>query len=190
MLLYLHGFASSPQSLKAQQTREFLEQHFPNTPIHVPALSHEPTLVKAQLCDWVERQMADGHTVRFMGSSLGGYLASYLSEKYGGKAAIVNPAVRPYELLADYVGIQENLYSGETFEVKIEHMDELKSMDTEVIRQPQNFLVLLQSDDEVLDYRQALWKYQSAQLIVQEGGDHSFVGFERHLPAIAEFLQL
>lgn len=123
-----------------------------------------------------------------MGSSLGGYIASYLTEKYQVKSLLINPAVRPYELLADFLGKQTNPYTNETYELTEGHIGELKRFDTPTIKHPQYYWLLQQKGDEVLDYTQAVAKYKSCRQNVEEGGDHSFQGFERYLPSIAAFL--
>ncbi|MEE2653697.1 MAG: YqiA/YcfP family alpha/beta fold hydrolase, partial [Pseudomonadota bacterium] len=38
------------------------------------------------------------------------------------------------------------------------------------------------------DYRLAVAAYRDCKQLVEPGGDHSFVNFEAHLPAIVEFL--
>ncbi len=102
------------------------------------------------------------------------------------KAVLVNPAVRPYELLRNFLGPQKNLYTGEEVVVTQEHLDELQQLEIARIT-PGRFLLLLETGDEVLDHRHAMAKYAGAQQIVIEGGDHSFRSFARHLPRIVEF---
>ncbi len=188
-VLYLHGFLSSPQSVKAQSTLSWFASHHPDTKMHVPQLSNSPNKVKQQLDDYLQKHPSitrDG--LRVIGSSMGGYLASHLVEQYGGRAVLVNPAVRPYELLLGFLGEHTNPYTQEKFSLVNDDMHILKTLDTPTIKCLQNYMVLLQTGDETLDYRQAQQKYQGAQLHIEPGGDHSFVGYEQHLPAIARFL--
>ncbi|TKB51413.1 esterase YqiA [Ferrimonas sediminicola] len=190
MLLYIHGFNSSPGSQKAVLVRDYLARHHPDEPLAIPRLETSPEAAMAQLERLVRPALAAGEPLRMMGSSLGGYFASYLAENCGGRAVLINPAVRPYELLLDYLGLQENPYTGERYRVTEEHMAQLKALDTPVIRHPDRFLALLQSGDEVLDYRQGVDKYHHCQMVLESGGDHSFVGFDRHLAGACRFLGL
>ncbi|GAA5192117.1 YqiA/YcfP family alpha/beta fold hydrolase [Ferrimonas gelatinilytica] len=197
MLLYLHGFNSAPSSVKAQQVARYLARYHPEEPISIPHQATAPAAAMAQLLPIARSALEAGEPLRLMGSSLGGYLASYLVERLSEahpcsdiRAVLVNPAVRPYELLSEVVGEQVNPYTGERYRVEPEHMEELKELDTPVIRRPEAYKVLLQSGDEVLDYRQAVQKYQCCELLLEPGGDHSFVGFEAHIPAALGFLGL
>ena len=119
---------------------------------------------------------------------MGGYLSTYLIEKFGGKAVLVNPAVRPYELLQNYLGEHVNPYTNEGFTIVPSDIEVLKQLDTARLNNPKAYRVMLQTDDETLDYRQAEQKYAHSHLIVEQGGDHSFIDYSRHLPDIAEFL--
>ena len=103
---------------------------------------------------------------------------------------MVNPAVRPYELLSDYLGEQENPYTGERYRLEAKHMDELKQMDVARINHPEQLWLLQQEGDEVLDYRQAVAKFTACKQTVEPDGDHSFVGFERFPSDIIKFLGL
>jgi predicted esterase YcpF (UPF0227 family) len=186
VIIYLHGFLSSPQSQKAQQTLAYLTAHHPDVLIEIPKLAHYPQAA----VDLIE-QLVKGHagkTCHFIGSSLGGFLSTYMVQKFGGKAVVINPAVKPYELLTDYMGDHVNPYTHEGFTLEASHIRQLMDLDVAKIEQPENFWVLLQTGDETLDYRQALQKYQGAKLTVEEGGDHSFQHFERFLPDIFRFL--
>ncbi|MDP5031963.1 MAG: esterase YqiA [Paraglaciecola sp.] len=186
VVIYLHGFLSSPQSQKAQQTLAFVKAHYPQLPIEIPKLANYPQAA----IEGIERvvQSHPGKTCLFIGSSLGGFLATYMLQKYGGKAVIVNPAVRPFELLADYLGAHINPYTRESFTLEAAHIHQLIQLDVQQVSHPQNIWVLLQTGDEILDYRQAVDKYQGAKMTVEEGGDHSFQHFERFLPDIFRFL--
>ena len=190
MLLYIHGFNSSPQSDKGVITAEYIANHFPQLSFFQPQLPSAPKDAMALLIDIVEREKAKGEPLHFIGSSLGGYFASYLAETYGGKAVLINPAVTPFELFDEFLGSQYNPYTDETYEVLPADKQEVALYDTEVIFYPERFFVLLQSGDEVLDYKQAVNKYHCCQLLVEAGGDHSFIGYEQQLDRICQFLFL
>ncbi|TRX53881.1 YqiA/YcfP family alpha/beta fold hydrolase [Thalassomonas sp. M1454] len=185
-ILVIHGFNSSPQSLKAQLTVQYMQQHYPEIEVVVPQILSTPEAAIKQLCDIIEAQPnTDWY---FTGSSLGGYFATYLVDKYKRPAVLINPAVTPYLLLADYIGEQVNPHTGEVYQVTPEHMQQLKLIESEICQQKM-FFVMVQTGDEVLDYQQAVAKYGNCKLEVQKGGDHSFIHFEQMLPKIAEFFQ-
>lgn len=188
-LLYLHGFLSSPTSVKAQATKNYFAKHHPEVTLHIPELSNFPSKVEAQLVELIENnpELLEGG-LKVIGSSMGGYLSTFLIEKYSGKAVLINPAVRPYELLQQFIGPHVNPYSGEKFSIELTDIDIIKALDTDALNNDKAYKVLLQTNDETLDYRLAAAKYALSDLVIEEGGDHSFVGYENHLPAIAEFL--
>lgn len=188
MILYIHGFNSSPQSLKAQQTADYLSKNFPQISLAAPQIPAYPIdAVNFLEAFYVKNQkLIKG----IIGSSLGGYLASYFVEKYSVKSVLINPAVRPYELLSDYLGEQVNPYTKERYHLEPRHMDELMAIDTPCINRQTNYWLLQQQGDEVLDYRQAVAKYAGCRQTVEAGGDHSFQGYDRFLPDIAAFFGL
>ena len=125
--------------------------------------------------------------VCIVGSSLGGFYATVAAERYGVAAVLINPAIRPDESLRDYVGAQTNLYTGERFDVIPAHFDELRAMRINRITRPNRYWLLVQTGDDVLDYRQAVAFYAGAWQFVQGGGDHAFEGFDAQIPAILRF---
>ncbi|ERB63322.1 esterase YqiA [Vibrio coralliilyticus OCN008] len=189
LLLYIHGFNSSPLSHKANVMKEYCQQHRPDIKVVVPQLPCFPQKAAECLLNIIE-QHKDDYQIGLIGSSLGGYLSMWLNRQFGFKAVLVNPAVKPYELLADYLGEQENPYTHQRYVLESVHIDELKALDTPIIKQAKDFWLLQQTEDEVLDYRQAVEKFSGAKQTVEEGGDHSFVNFERYPQQIIEFLQL
>ena len=189
MLLYIHGFNSSPLSHKAQVMTNFCQQHRRDIRLEVPRLPCFPSDAALVLKSTVEQYKDDYH-IGLIGSSLGGYLSTWLNSLYGYKAVLVNPAVRPYELLADYLGPQVNPYTDEEYVLTAKHVNELRELDVTEIAQPDDFWLLQQQDDEVLDYRQAVAKYIGGKQTVESGGDHSFINFERYPSQIIQFLNL
>jgi len=189
--LYLHGFKSGPASTKAQQTQAFFDVHGAGQQIEIPQLPHEPSLA-CQLAEQHYRAMVNEvgeDNCLLIGSSLGGYYATYLQEKLGGRAALINPAVKPYELLTDYLGENTNYYSDETFVVTEDYLVELKDIEVANISQPQRLLLLTQTHDETLDYRQGTEKYLKSPSIIEYGGNHSYQNFEQRIPTILHFAQ-
>ena len=122
----------------------------------------------------------------FVGSSLGGYYATYLAEKHGLKAVLINPAIDPHIGLRAYLGPQKNLHTGEPYELTEEHLRDWEALYVPRIT-PKRYLLLVETGDEVLDYRQAVARYSGAQQVVIEGGDHSLQSFPQHLQRILEF---
>ena len=135
----------------------------------------------------LEREIAAAGPVALIGSSLGGFYATWLAARRSARAALVNPAVRPW-LGRDYLlGPQANHHTGAIAHIEQRHLDALRNWEGDPLPRPQDLLVLLQTGDELLDYRLAEDKYRACRLVVEPGGDHGFRGFERHLPTIYEF---
>ncbi len=186
-IIYLHGFLSSPKSAKAQITQKYLAAHYPSVNYYCPQLSGNIYKTKRQLDALIATIPAS--ELRFIGSSMGGFLSAYAVEEFGGKAVLINPAVKPHELFLDYVGQHQNPYSGERFSIHTEQLKALQAISKVPLKQPKHYMVLLQTGDETLDYSQAAEKFRCSQMIIEEGGDHSFVGYERWLPKIIDFLR-
>ncbi|MBW3697154.1 esterase YqiA [Vibrio sp. T187] len=189
LLLYIHGFNSSSQSHKANVMFDYCQAHRPDIKVVKPQLPSFPQLAAEHLKTLVE-QYKDDYQIGLVGSSLGGYLSTWLNKQYGFKAVVVNPAVKPFELLADYLGEQTNPYTQETYTLEHKHIDELKALEVKQLSNPQDFWLLQQTEDEVLDYHQAVDKYQNSKQTIEQGGDHSFVDFERYPQQILSFLEL
>jgi hypothetical protein len=189
LIIYLHGFRSSPRSAKAQaMVRAVAALPGDRRPkLVVPDLGHAPSLAIAKVMDIVARERPANAPLAFVGSSLGGYYATYLAEHYGARAALINPAVRPYDDLAPYLGTQTNMYTGEAFEVTQAHFDELRALAVPRVTRPERYFLLVQSGDEVLAWRESVAHYGGAWQFVQGGGDHAFQGFDAQAPAILRF---
>ncbi len=181
MILYLHGFNSSPQSHKAQLMGKYLAERGLAGEYACPAL---PPSAEDALRE-VEQFRLDGNTC-FIGSSLGGFYATYLAEKHAARAVLINPAIEPHVGLRGYLGPQKNLYTGEPYELTEAHLRAWQKLYVPRIT-PQRYLLLVETGDEVLDYRQAVERYAGAAQLVVQGGDHSLQSFPRQLPRILEF---
>jgi uncharacterized protein len=185
-VVYLHGFASSSQSEKARLTHAFFQQHYPHIDFCALDLPYEPAAALAR----IQQHIGARRDVALIGSSLGGFLATCVAEQLQCRACLINPAVAPHTVLAQHVGRYFHPVLQQHYDVTPEHMHVLQQLMPAQLRQPQNYLLLLQSGDEVLDYRLALSYYDGAEIKLSEGGDHSYVGYAAQLPTIANFCQL
>lgn len=185
-ILYLHGFHSSPYSEKTQLFKQYIQHNHPSIKVVAPQLPVKPEQALAVLQQLIEQYSFAG----VIGSSLGGYLATHLHNEYELPIVVVNPAVRPFELLHDYLGPQTHPITNEAYELVEQDMQVLKSIYQPKIFAPKKVWLLQQEEDEVLDYRQALEMYQGCKISFELGGNHSFVGFDRYLSEIVSFFEL
>ncbi|MFY9314483.1 MAG: YqiA/YcfP family alpha/beta fold hydrolase [Burkholderiales bacterium] len=184
MLIYLHGFNSSPASHKAQVLKAYLEGRGLGERYACPALPDTP----AEAVRAIEQAIAgrDPRTLTFLGSSLGGYYATWFVERRGGRAALINPAITPHVGLAAYLGPQQNLHTGAPYELTHAHLEGWRELLVERV-DPEKYLLLLETGDEVLDWREAARKYEGARMVIRQGGDHSLQCFPEMLPRILTF---
>ncbi len=187
LLLYLHGFNSSPQSHKAQVLARFLAARGLGGQEACPAL---PPLA-SDAVRVIERILGaeEGRPVCFVGSSLGGFYATYFAEKRHARAVLINPAIEPHIGLRAYLGPQKNLHTGAPYELTEAHLREWAALYVPVVT-AERYLLLVETGDEVLDYRQALRRYAGAEQLVIPGGDHSLQSFPALLPRILRFAGL
>ena len=187
MIVYLHGFNSSPQSHKAQLLARFMAERGLGAHYACPAL---PPLAAGAVAA-IEALMAPhaGASSCFVGSSLGGYYATYLAQKHDARAVLLNPAIEPHLGLRAYLGEQKNLHTGEPYQLTEAHLREWQALWVPRIT-PSRYLLIVETGDEVLDYHRAVARYQGAEQVVIEGGDHSLQSFPQHLPRILTFAGL
>ena len=187
MLIYLHGFNSSPQSHKAQFLAQWMQEHGLGARFACPELPHRPL----QAIGAIEEEMArhSGEPLTLIGSSLGGFYATWLAEKYSARAVLINPAVSPHAGLRAFPLSQQNLYTGERYELAEEHFLEWGQLVVPRIT-PELYLLMVETGDEVLDYREALQTYRGCRQLVVEGGDHTLKSFPEHIPLILDFAGL
>ena len=179
-ILYIHGLNSSPTSTKASQLLKVTEHCGIARQLRVPALHHHPRQAMVQL----QAAVAELGRPLLVGSSLGGFYATYLAEQHGLDALLINPAVRPHRLFGGKEELQTNYYTGETWLLTHDHVAALAELEMPEPRDAKRYRVWLQTADETLDYRQAEAFYAGCTLDIQEGGDHSYQGFARRIPEI------
>jgi len=187
MLIYLHGFNSSPGSHKAQVLQRYMEERGLGDQYCCPALPHLPKRAIAAVEAEIARHARTSITL--IGSSLGGFYSTYLAERHDVRAVLINPAVYPHEDLRAFLGVQRNLHTQRQYELTEAHLRQWEKLYLPTVR-PQRYVLLVETGDETLDYRDAVKKYQGARQIVIEGGDHSLASFPEHIPLILEFAGL
>lgn len=164
---------------------DYLRANTPGVEYLVPELHHRPAQAVAQIeAQCLDRKAED---LTLVGSSLGGFYATVVAEKLGCKAALLNPAVHPHAHFARFLGPQTNLHTGEAFDLTSQHVDELAALDRSAITRPERYWLIVETGDDVLDYREATAFYASAFHTVIQGGDHALSTFAEHLPDLVEW---
>lgn len=187
-LIYIHGFLSSPLSHKAQQVAQWLADLRPDVAYHCPMLSAYPDEVQQDL-DCLVESLLPG-PVYLMGSSMGGFWATYLAEKYDLPAVLINPAVNPTTLMPKYVGIAlKNYHTEDTYTLGSNDIEALAKLEAHTPKRLQNYWLLSQRGDETLECQIGVDYYRGCKQTVEEGGDHGFQEFERFIPAALEFCE-
>ncbi|HDN2509962.1 TPA: esterase YqiA [Providencia rettgeri] len=187
-LLYIHGFNSSPLSAKATHLKQWIGVNYPHIDMIVPQLPNFPAQAEAMLDEIIQQHRHE--RIGLVGSSLGGYFSIWFSERYHLPAVVVNPAVRPFDLLKDYLGVNINPYTHEQYVLEPKHIGELKSLYIEQLSASHRIWLLQQMGDEVLDYHEAVTYLSKCKQTVEPDGNHAFTGFDAYFSQIVHFLQL
>lgn len=188
-LLYLHGFRSSPGSMKAVKMAERVLREHPGVTWWCPQLPPSPAaamaLIRQGTADWPRDRMA------VIGSSLGGFYATRLALDTGCRAVLLNPAVAPARDLAKYIGEQAAWHNPEErFFFEPEFVDELRELAGGALPHPERVLAVIAQGDEVLDWREMVARYPGCPLRLIEGSDHAISDFDEHLEDVMAHLQL
>lgn len=190
MILYLHGFRSSPNSFKARVLAARLAELGRSDEWCCPMLPVSPfeTIALA------ERLVAEREAqhVTLIGSSLGGYFATHLAEKHSWPAVLLNPAVVPQRDLSAYLGEQPLWHGGGSIVVEPHHLDELRALGVNArgaqsITRPERYYLIAATGDEVLDYREMLAHYPGARTTLIEGSDHAISEFAQYVDDVLAF---
>jgi len=188
-LLYLHGFRSSPQSFKARRMAAEVAQRHPQVTWACPQLPPSPRaaaeLISSIIAEWPRERMA------VVGSSLGGFYATWAAEETGCRAVLLNPAVDPARDLARHIGEQASWHDpGERFWFAPEYIEELRALERRPITRPERYFAVIAKGDELLDWREMVARYPGAHVKLLEGSDHALSDFDHHLEDVLAFLQL
>ncbi len=185
MILYLHGFRSSPQSFKARLLAQRMQDLGQGADYQCPQLPASPQAAMA-LAHSLAAEVAP-ERLTLVGSSLGGYYATCLAERLGCRAVLLNPAVQPPRDLEKYVGVTTAYHSDEPFEFKHEYIEELKALAVEKISRPERYLLIAATGDEVLDWREMVAHYPGARHVVIDGSDHGIAEFAQYVDQVLAF---
>jgi predicted esterase YcpF (UPF0227 family) len=190
LLVYLHGFRSSPNSTKAVMTGEAVRAL--STPENVyewycPQLPASPKESIDMVVKHIDQSKAD--RIIIIGSSLGGFYTNYLAEKYRCKGIALNPAVFAARELKPHVGMMTSYDSEEPFDFKAEYIDELRALQVDQIADPDRYLLIAAKGDELLDWKEMSAFYPGAKQLILEGSDHGIADYAEHLPVVIEFIE-
>jgi predicted esterase YcpF (UPF0227 family) len=185
VILYLHGFRSSPNSFKARVLAARLLELGRGDEWCCPMLPVSPFETVALAESLVEQAKPKNVTV--IGSSLGGYFATYLAENHGWPAVLLNPAVVPQRDLSAYLGEQPLWHGGGSIVVEPHHLDELRALGVTAITRPERYYLMAATGDEVLDYREMLAHYPGARTTLIAGSDHAISEFAQYVDDVLAF---
>jgi predicted esterase YcpF (UPF0227 family) len=191
LIVYLHGFRSSPFSMKAKIThRAILDLKGEGVDVewYCPQLPPSPKEAMAMVVMHIKSQNYERLSI--IGSSLGGYYATYLAELFSAQATLLNPAIEPARDLESYIGELKAWHSDEAFHFKPEYIQELNDLYIKNITKPNHYYLIAAKGDEVLDWQEMVAKYPGAQQLVLEGGDHAISNYLELLPTVLTFHDL
>ena len=186
-IFYFHGFASSADSTKAIVFNDFIKEKFPNISLHIPNIDNSIEKSFIQLEKLVGKNKGDR---LFIGSSLGGFYATYFAEKLVSKAVLINPASNPYLGMEMYLGKNINYSTNEEFYLTKKDLEILKLNNVLKVNSPANYLVLIETGDDVIPFKYTLDFYSGCNFRIVNGGSHSFDSFKEKLEIISKFMEL
>ena len=186
-ILYFHGFASSSNSNKAKVLKKYISKNYKNAEIIIPDLDNNFKMAVSQIHKLIKSAK---HPIVFIGSSLGGYYASYFSTKLKTKSVLINPAIPPLRDFEMYLGENENYSTGEKFIITPEDIRYIRKISYKKYANAENTYVLLESDDEVLNYKETAKYFSGSYLDIIYGGSHSYESLDEKLKKIVDFIEI
>ena len=186
-ILYFHGFKSSSDSTKAKDLHKFISRRTRNTILITPNIHDNFHDAHDQIINLIESNQPN---IFFMGSSLGGYYASFFSQKYNKKAVLINPAIPPLKDFEMHLGKNKNYSNGNKFIITKNDRDYIRSLSYKKILKPKNLMILLESGDEILNYNDASSYFSGSHIDILYGGDHSYSSFKEKFNKIQDFLKI
>ena len=186
-ILYFHGFKSSSDSTKAKDLHKFISRRTRNTILITPNIHDNFHDAHDQIINLIESNQPN---IFFMGSSLGGYYASFFSQKYNKKAVLINPAIPPLKDFEMHLGKNKNYSSGNKFIITKNDIDYIRSLSYKKILKPKNLMILLESGDEILNYNDTSSYFSGSHIDILYGGDHSYSSFKEKFNKIQDFLKI
>ena len=186
-ILYFHGFKSSSDSGKAQDFKNFIENHTSQTSIVIPDLDDDFKNANNQIKNLINEIETN---ILFMGSSLGGYYALYFAQLYKTKSVLINPAIPPLNNFEIHLGKNENYATGNKFTISKNDISYIRSLHHKKILDPSNHLILLESGDEILDYIETVSYFKGSSMDIFYGGNHSYTSIKEKLIKIKYFFDI
>lgn len=191
-LFYIHGFLSGPNAAKAHALSKYLTEHKLENQVYfnAPDFADTPREAFASLCELfaAEKVQHPQDKIVLVGSSMGGFFSTLLSQRFNLKAVLLNPCVHPQLYFKALIGPQFNPLTERHFELTDDMLPFLKELDESIIVRPEMVKVFLGLKDEVLDYRKSLIMFNNCDVITVPEGDHAFTTtFEPLIPQILEF---
>lgn len=208
-LIYIHGLDSDANSTKGMLLEKYCQHHHPDINVLRPDLNKSPQDVFDKLISLVEEWDSDSKVV-FVGSSLGGYFSTLVSNHTGCAALLLNPSTQPHVTLQRFahdllLNDDSNEGQGEDELLKNQILYtttggwDITSADLQwfadhqlsEIHYPKKIAVFIKEGDELLnpELSKAFYQQQGSTVILQAGGDHRFSDFGEQLPMVINMLQ-
>lgn len=185
MLLYLHGFQSSPVSLKAKLVSDRMRQLGLSDQHICPQLPESPE----KAIELAQQLMSpySPSSITLIGSSLGGYYANWLAEQTGCRAVLLNPVIDPWQIKLLDNATHNSVHVEEWWRFVQNFEDELKAIRVDKITQPERYFLLAARDDEFLDWEKMSFHYEGARQFIIENSDHGISDFQQYLDMVLSF---
>ncbi|MCX7085438.1 MAG: hypothetical protein NTY69_07840 [Methylococcales bacterium] len=199
VIIYLHGFNSASLNINGNlltnKEKLLIMQEFCNQneiEFYTPNVDYRDfqNLIEDILFEW-NQYLDRGYKVTFMGSSMGGFACEYLAMKTGCHAIMINPAIKPSELLKQFIGVTKNFETNLPYHWENHHCEQYLKYEQELADNHKAIdrTILLDKADELIDAATTFTKYQAiANVVSFDGGSHGFEHMRQALPIIKQLL--
>ena len=188
LIIYIHGFLCTNNPPRVSALQHFVDERNLDIVVQSPQLPGKPKQAVEQLEQLIETESDNVESIALIGHSLGAYFAAYLATKYHLRAVLLNPVIHGYQIMCEYIGQCYSPHFNEHFEIDVDDIEYLVTLDGEPEANKQSVLVLQQLGDEISDPQEVISYFQDYPMRVEKGGNHDFVGFERHFETAIHFL--